>query len=57
MTNKRKSIYNVNALKNGYEAMAKINLSFAEESMAVDHDQLVTYENAISDLERDDFDN
>ena len=58
--------YNDSVLKNGYEAMAKINLGFAESSMTVDTGALFSYEEVLSndglvrqsffDLESDDFD-
>lgn len=58
--------YNTNILKKGYKEMAKINLSFAESSMAVDNINLFIYEEILVndnlfmksyfDLEGDDLD-
>ena len=36
--------YSTNLLKNGYEEMAKINLSFAESAIATDASELLSYE-------------
>ncbi len=47
--------YSDKVLKNGYEAMARINLNYAEESMIVDSGELVSYENILSEDDLDHF--
>jgi len=61
MKRKRKSNYKFNdaVLKSGYEAMAKINLGFAESGMSGDSDDFMSYERILATntfVERDDFD-
>lgn len=61
MKRKRRSNYSYNdtALKNGYEAMAKINLGFAESCIGCDSDDYMTYEKILATntpMESDGFD-
>lgn len=61
MKRKRRSNYQFNdaLLKNGYEAMAKINLGFAETGMSGASDDFMSYEKILATntfVERDDFD-
>ncbi|MBI9011111.1 MAG: hypothetical protein JEZ08_02695 [Clostridiales bacterium] len=61
MKRKRRSNYQFNdaVLKNGYEAMAQINLGFAEAGMSGDSDDFMSYEKILATntfMERDDFD-
>ena len=61
MKRKRRSNYQFNdaVLKNGYEAMAKINLGFAEAGIIGDSDDFMSYEKVLATntfMERDDFD-
>ncbi len=58
--------YSDKVLKSGYEAMAGINLNYAEESMIADSGELISYEDILSkddldiynhlNLESDEFD-
>ena len=40
-----------NQMKQGYEAMGEINLSLAEEGIYADNEQLLTYEQKLSESE------
>lgn len=40
--------YNRSVLKEGYEEMAKINLSYAESGLASDQNDLLSYETSLS---------
>lgn len=51
--------YNDAVLKSGYEAMAKINLGFAESCMSGESNDLMSYEKILATntfIERDDID-
>lgn len=46
--------YKFEILKNGYEAMGKINLKFSELSIGIDNNELLSYEESLY-RESDDF--